>query len=171
VAERDLPYEVPELRYVEVDPERLSRMRYDSSNWWGFETDIASCVRCGRYTYDQTRDHYVDPMFDGLFEEDVLEVVCDDCREQERTDRFRRDIENVIDERLDLSEEDRTSLKKVVELVVTEPDKVLALKDLGNKVRELEKQTGRLWTALAIEGGLLAVLIASVVAIALALAS
>jgi hypothetical protein len=33
VAERDLPYEVPELRYVEVeDQARLASMRVQSSN-------------------------------------------------------------------------------------------------------------------------------------------
>jgi hypothetical protein len=66
---------------------------------------------------------------------------------------------------------DRAALKKVVKLVVTEPDKVLELKDLGNKVRALEKQNNFFRWVLGIEGGLIAVLIASVIALALAVAS
>src|ERR671910_753779 len=47
VAERDLPNEVPELRYVEVeDQARLASMRFESSNWWGVQIPIALCVRC-----------------------------------------------------------------------------------------------------------------------------
>ena len=47
MAERDLPNEVPELRYVEVeDQARLASMRFESSNWWGVQIPIALCVRC-----------------------------------------------------------------------------------------------------------------------------
>jgi hypothetical protein len=51
-------------------------------------------------------------------------------------------------------------LKQVVELVVHEPAKVLELKDLGNKVRDLEKQTDRLWTVYV--GAIIALLVALV---------
>jgi hypothetical protein len=44
------------------------------------------------------------------------------------------------------------------------------VKDLDNRVRELEKQNGRFWTLLQLAYGLLGVLVASVVGIALALA-
>ncbi len=169
MADRDLPYEVPELEYVDVESRWLARLRANIDDWWGDQTSIASCVRCGRYMEDPNRDSAGDPMHQDP--EDDREAVCLDCLEKALIDGFKRDMEGVIDERLDLSDKDRTTLKKVVELVVTEPDKVLELKDLGNQVRELEKQNGRLWLALGIEGGLLAVLLTSVVAIALALAS
>ena len=42
------------------------------------------------------------------------------------------------------------------------------MQDLDNRVRSLEKQTNRLWIAVGIAGGLLAVLIPSVAAMALA---
>jgi hypothetical protein len=169
VAERDLPYKVPELRYVEVDPRQLGRLRSNLNNWWGDQTPIALCVRCElRYTEDPNRDAWGLPMHEDP--EDDLEVVCSDCHEEAFTDILKRGMEEILDERLDFDEEDRAALKKVVELVVTEPEKVLELKDLGNKVRDLEKQNGRLWIALGIEGGLLAVLITSVLAIAIAIA-
>jgi hypothetical protein len=169
VAENDIPYEVPELRYVEVDPERLSRMRGNLSNWWGDQTAIATCVRCGRYTDDPNRDSAGVPMHEDS--EDDHEPVCSDCLERAVTDSLKSGMEEVIDERLDLSDENRATLKKVVEMAVTDPEGFLELKDLGNRVRSLEKQNGRLWVTLGIEGGLVAVLLTSVVAIALALAS
>jgi hypothetical protein len=49
VAERDLPYDIPALRYVEVeDQARLVSMRAQSSNSWGVQIPIASVsgVRC-----------------------------------------------------------------------------------------------------------------------------
>jgi hypothetical protein len=157
VSERDIPYEIPEPEYVEVDTMRVSRMRSNLNNWWGNQTPIAVCVRCGlRYTEDPNRDPAGEPMHEDP--EDDLEVVCNDCLERAFTDSLKKGIEEVIDERLDLSENDRTSLKKVVELVVTEPEKVLELKDLGNKVRELEKQTNLLWMVYV--SAILALLIA-----------
>jgi hypothetical protein len=159
VSERDIPYEIPEPEYVEVDTMRVSRMRSNLNNWWGDQIPIAICVRCKRrYTEDPNRDSVGEPMHEDP--EDDLEVVCNDCLERAFTDSLKRGIEEVIDERLDLSEKDRTSLKKVVELVVTEPEKVLELKDLGNKVRELEKQTNLLWMVYV--GAILVLLIALV---------
>jgi hypothetical protein len=55
VAERDIPYEIPKPEYVEVDTTRLSRMRSNLNNWWGDQTPVATCVRCGRYTDDPNR--------------------------------------------------------------------------------------------------------------------
>jgi hypothetical protein len=80
VAERDLPYQVPELRYVEVeDQARLASMRVQSSNWWGVQIPIALCVRCEmRYTEDPNKDAYGIPIHD--YPEDDLEVVCRDCQ-------------------------------------------------------------------------------------------
>jgi hypothetical protein len=140
-------------------------MRYDTSNWWGDQTPIAVCIRCGRYMRDPNRDSAGDPKPEDP--DDDRELVCLDCLEEAIVDNLKRVMEEVIDERLDLGEEDRASLKKVVELVVTEPQKVLELKDLGNKVRALEEWNGFLWRVLVFEGALLGVLLAAVVAIAL----
>jgi hypothetical protein len=99
IAERDLPYEVPELRYVEVDTMRVSRMRSNLNNWWGDQIPIAICVRCKRrYTEDPNRDSVGEPMHEDP--EDDLEVVCNDCLERAFTDSLKRGIEEVIDERL-----------------------------------------------------------------------
>src|SRR5215212_5968886 len=58
VPERALPYEVLELRYVEVeDQARLASMRFESSNWWGVQIPIALCIRCEmRYTEDPNKE-------------------------------------------------------------------------------------------------------------------
>jgi hypothetical protein len=171
VAERDLPYEVPELRYVEVeDQARLASMRFESSNWWGVQIPIALCVRCERrYTEDPNKDAWGIPMHEDP--EDDLEVVCKDCRSAALSEALEEEMLLVLEEKLGLAELHRDALKSFIETIFTDPQKILQVKDLDNRVRELEKQNGRLWAALGIEGGLLAALLAAVVAIALALAS
>jgi hypothetical protein len=37
VADRDIPYEIPEPEYVEVDTMRVSRMRSDLNNGWAYQ--------------------------------------------------------------------------------------------------------------------------------------
>jgi hypothetical protein len=94
VSERDIPYEIPEPEYVEVDTMRVSRMRSNLNNWWGDQIPIAICVRCKRrYTEDPNRDSVGEPMHEDP--EDDLEVVCNDCLEQAFTDSLKRDIEEV----------------------------------------------------------------------------
>jgi hypothetical protein len=171
VAERDLPYQVPELRYVEVeDQARLASMRVQSSNWWGVQIPIALCVRCEmRYTEDPNKDAYGIPIHD--YPEDDLEVVCRDCQSAALSETLEEEMLRVLESKLGLAERDRDALRSFIETVFTDPKKILQVKDLDNRVRELEKHNGRLWAALGIEGGLLAALLAAVVAIALALAS
>jgi hypothetical protein len=156
VAERVFPFRVPELEYVAVESWWLARLRANWDDRWGDQTPIALCVRCGRrYAEDLNKDAFGEPM-PQEDPEDVYEDVCCDCLERE----FTETLKEIIDERVDLSDRDRASLKQVVELVVHEPDKVLELKDLGNKVRDLEKQTDRLWTVYV--GAIIALLVALV---------
>jgi hypothetical protein len=60
----------------------------------------------------------------------------------------------VLEDKLGLAELQRDALKSFIETVFTDPQKILQVQDLDNRVRSLEKQTNRLWIA----GGLLAVL-------------
>ena len=165
MAERGFPYKVPELEYVAVESWWLDRLRANWDDRWGDQTPIANCVRCGRYTEDLNKDAFGEPMHQDP--EDDYENVCSDCLLRD----FTESLNEIIDERVDMGSGDRAALKKVVELVVHEPEKVLELKDLGNTVRELEKQNSFFRWVLGIEGGMIAVLIASVVALALVLAS
>jgi hypothetical protein len=154
VAERDLPYDVPELRYVEVENQRrLADMRVQSSNWWGTQIPIALCVRCEQRDPEEDR-----------------EIVCKECLFAGLNEALEGEMLRVLESKLGLAERDRDALRSFIETVFTDPKKILQVKDLDNRVRELEKQNGRLWTALGIEGGLLAVLIAAFIGIALALA-
>jgi hypothetical protein len=122
-----------------------------------------------RYTEDPNKDAYGISIHD--YPEDDREIVCDDCRSAALSEALEEEMLRVLESKLGLAERDRDALRSFIETIFTDPKKILQVKDLDNRVRELEKHNGRLWTALAIEGGLLAVLIASVVAIALALAS
>jgi hypothetical protein len=157
VAERDLPYEVPELRYVEVETRRLAEMRVNSSNWWGVQIPIALCVRCERrYTEDPNKDAYGLAMNEDP--EDDLEIVCDDCRKAAFGDALREDVVEILDETLGLGEVDRKAIRAFIETIFTDPQKILQVQDLHNRVRELEKQTNNLW--MAFMGAILALLIA-----------
>ena len=101
--------------------------------------------------------------------EDDLEVVCDDCQSAALSEALQEEMLFVLEEKLGLAEVHRDALKSFIETIFTDPQKILRVQDLDNRVRELEKQTNRLWIAMGIAGGLLAVLITSVVAMALAL--
>jgi type IV secretory pathway component VirB8 len=74
----------------------------------------------------------------------------------------------VLEDKLGLAELHRDALDSFIETIFTDPQKILQVQDLDNRVRNLEKQTNRLWIAVGIAGGLLAVLITSVAAMALA---
>jgi hypothetical protein len=102
--------------------------------------------------------------------EDDLEVVCKDCRSAVLSEALEGEMLRVLESKLGLAERDRDALKALIETIFTDPKKILQVKDLDNRVRELEKQNGRFWTLLQLAYGLLGVLVASVVGIALALA-
>jgi hypothetical protein len=76
----------------------------------------------------------------------------------------------VLESKLGLAEWDRDALRSFIETVFTDLKKILQVQDLDNRMRELEKQNGRSWTAVQLAYGLLAVLITAVLAIAVALA-
>lgn len=169
MAERDLPYRVPELEYVAVESRSLARMRANWDDWWGDQTPIANCVRCGRYTEDPNRDAVGEPMHQDP--EDDLEPRCEDCAKEAFGEALEKDLLDFLERRLGLEERHRDALRSFIETIFTDPQKILQVKDLDYRVRELEKQNGLFRWVLGIEGGLIAVLIASVIALALALAS
>lgn len=136
------------------------------------QTPVALCVRCGGLAEDPTRDIYGLILLEHHFDsEEDKEPVGERCRDEEWDRALEEVVVQLLERKLGLSERDRDALRSFVETVFTDPRKILQVKDLDNRVRDLENQTGRLWVALGIAAGLVAVLIASVVAIALALAS
>lgn len=76
MAERDLPYKIPEIEYVVVDQRSLAGLRENLDDWWGDQIPIALCVRCERrYTEDPNRDAVGKPMHQDP--EDNLEPRCE----------------------------------------------------------------------------------------------
>ena len=170
MAERDLPYKIPEIEYVVVDQRSLAGLRENLDDWWGDQIPIALCVRCERrYTEDPNRDAVGKPMHQDP--EDNLEPRCEDCATEAFGEAFEKDLLDFFEYKLGLTEKHRDALKSFIETIFTDPQKILQVKDLDYRVRELEKQNGFFRWVLGIEGGLIAVLIASVVALALELAS
>lgn len=131
-----------------------------------YQTSVTPCVRCGRYTEDPKRDSWGLPLHEDP--EDDLEVVCDDCHSAALSEALGEKMLLVLEDKLGLAGLHRDALESFIETIFTDPQKILQVQDLDNRVRSLEKQTNRLWIAVGIAGGLLAVLITSVAAMALA---
>ena len=96
--------------------------------------------------------------------------MCRDCHSAALSEALEEEMLLVLESKLGLAERDRDALRSFIETVFTDPKKILQVQDLDNRVRELEKQNGRFWTAVQLAYGLLAVLITAVLAIAVALA-
>jgi hypothetical protein len=114
------------------------------------------------------KDAYGIPIHDDP--EDDLEIVCRECQSAALSAALEGEMLRVLESKLGLAERDRDALRSFIETVFTDPKKILQVQDLDNRVRELEKQNERYWTLLQIAYGLLAVLIAAFIGIALALA-
>lgn len=139
VAERYLPYEVPELRYVEVeDQARLASMRAQSSNSWGVQIPIALCVRCEmRYTEDPNKDAYGIPIHDDP--EDELEVVCKHCISKGVADALEQDILALLEEKIGLTEENKKTLQALMG-IIENPDRIMMVARVHDRVDELERR-------------------------------
>jgi hypothetical protein len=138
VAERDLPYEVPELRYVEVDPRQLGRLRSNLNNWWGDQIPIALCVRCERrYTEDPNKDAWGLPMHEDP--EDDLEVVCKYCLSKGVADALEQDILALLEEKIGLTEENKKTLQALMG-IIENPDRVMMVARVHDRVDELERR-------------------------------
>jgi hypothetical protein len=156
VTERDLPFRVPELEYVEVESWWLDQVRANLDDWWGDQTPIAACVRCGRYTEDLNRDAVGEPMHQDP--EDEHEAVCEDCLRKGLGEALEADFLFLIESKLGLEERHRDALRSFIETIFTDPQKILQVKDLDNRVRHLESQTKLLWTVYV--GAILVLLVA-----------
>jgi DNA-directed RNA polymerase subunit RPC12/RpoP len=138
VAERDLPYEVPELRYVEVDPRQLGRLRSNLNNWWGDQIPIALCVRCERrYTEDPNKDAWGLPIHEDP--EDDLEVVCKYCLSKGVADALEQDILALLEEKIGLTEENKKTLQALMG-IIENPDRVMMVARVHDRVDELERR-------------------------------
>jgi len=139
VAERDLPYEVPKLRYVEVeDQARLTSMRAQSSNSWGVQIPIALCARCEmHYTEDPNKDAYGIPIHD--YPEDDLEVVCKYCLSKGAADALEQDILALLEEKIGLTEENKKTLQALMG-IIENPDRVMMVARVHDRVDELERR-------------------------------
>jgi hypothetical protein len=113
VAERVLPYEVPELGYAAVESRSLDRMRANWEDWWGDQTPLANCVRCGRYTEDLNRDSAGDPMHQDP--EDDREPRCEDCAKEAFGEALEKDLLDFLEDKPGVAERYRDALKSFIE--------------------------------------------------------
>lgn len=171
------------LEYVEPDQGKLKVLSNDLKNpfmpdldndlkLFPEHTPVAPCVRCGAVAEDPIRrlDHERIVGSD-LWPEEEKQAVCFGCQEKEEREQQETEVLELLESKLGLAERHRDALRSFIETVFTDPQKILRVQDLDNRVGELEKQNGRLWVALGITAGLVAISIAGVVGIALALAS
>ncbi len=161
MAERDIHYGGQPLEYVAVDLEKVRRTLGSMSNYWGTQTPLATCVRCGRYMDDPNRDPAGEPMHEHP--EDDVEAVCMPCLEAALDEALRAGMVETIEATLGLGETDRQAIKAFIETIFTDPRKILRVQDLDNRVRHLEEQNKLLWTVLI--GAIIVMLIALLAAL------
>jgi hypothetical protein len=150
--ERDPLSNLPQLRMQVID--ELQRIR-DSVGRIGDEwvmglrhttlradqTPIAPCVRCGNIADDPTRDAFEFPLADHDFaSEEEKHPVCFSCREEEARQVAEAEILALLDKRLGLNEESRSALETLLDIAVHNPDKVLRLERLHDRVDGLERR-------------------------------
>lgn len=133
---------------------------------------IAACVDCGRWAEDPTRDVFDNPMPDHEFSNEAQkQALCVECLNEKLEELAEEETVRLLESKLGLSEQDRQVLRSFTEAIFTDPEKILKVEKTENRVTSLEKTVGYLWVALGITGGLIGVLLAAVIGIALALAS
>lgn len=93
------------------------------------------------------------------FREDML-PVCYSCIDAAEN----AEVVSVLESKLGLGERDRDALRSFIETVFTDPQKILQVKDLDNRVRSLERQNNIMW-------GIVGVLVAAVIALTALLVS
>lgn len=80
-------------------------------------------------------------------QEDDLEVVCDDRQSATLSEALEEEMLLVLENKLGLAELHRDALKSFIETIFTDPQKILQVQYVHNRVLSLEKQTNRLWIA------------------------
>lgn len=155
----------PKLEYIPIE-NRVSL--YFDGETWGEVSYIVPCIRCGRFTDDETRDVYGGMMPDHLISEEDRNPVCQECSLKDIQEAFESDTLALIEEKLGLSEKDRGALKSFIETVFTDPKKILKVQELDNRVEGLERQKTFLLTAVGVSIAFNAICISVVVAIAIA---
>jgi hypothetical protein len=153
--EVELPQRVREVRLEFIHPEVSAPLSLeegfnagqdDSGRWVMERTPIAHCVNCGRWVDDPTRTVFDSMMPDHLFDSEVSkEPVCSECQAEDLGRALEEDILLLLERKLGLAERHRDALKLFIETIFTDPQKILQMQDLNNRVRELEKQTNLLW--------------------------
>jgi hypothetical protein len=88
-------------------------------------------------------------MPEHLFDsEEKKEAVCRDCLGEQLGEALEEDLLNLLEDRLGLAERHRDALKSFIETIFTDPQKILQLQDLDNRVRSLQTQVNVLWAAV-----------------------
>jgi len=160
------------LEYIEPDQARLQVLHDDLKNSFMPELDnnlklfaehtpVAPCVRCGAFAEDPLRklDHewYISA---HMFSEEDKHAICFGCQEKEEREQQETEILELLESKLGLAEKHRDALRSFIETVFTDPQKILKVQDLDNRVRSLETQNNVMW-------GIVGVLVAAVIALAI----
>ncbi len=150
----------PKFEYIPVNKQGLSKSMWDH---WGELIPIALCSDCRRrMARDPTRNLDGTPLPEDafLFEEEK-QPVCDPCIHAAEE----ADVLDLLERKLGLGERDRDALRSFIETIFTDPQKILQVRDLDNRVRNLEKQANVLWIVLGVIVALLAIVATMAVAL------
>ncbi len=159
--------EVRGFEYLDIDLQGVNQATGErSANYFGLLTPVEPCARCGRPVEDLTRTDQGQQVEENVLDHDTFghEPLCDSCIADDREAEFEEEVIELLEGKLGLAEKHRDALRSFIETLFTDPQKILQVKDLDNRVNSLERQNNIMW-------GIVGVLVAAVIALATLLVS
>jgi hypothetical protein len=149
------------------EPEKIGSFEYIAT---GTLTPVALCANCERrYALDPTR-HLLDgePIANHFFEsEEARKPVCDECRSEAFGEALQETMMEVLEEKLGLAEKDRDALRTFIQTIFTDPEKILKLERVNNRLESLEREVSTWkWVSGITAGVAISALILAVTALA-----
>jgi hypothetical protein len=124
-----------EFKFVEIDQSSIPTDWEPGAN----SVLLTRCRRCGRFTEDMTVDIYGGPMPDHMLSEDDRNPLCQHCMKEDLGRALEDDTLATLERKLGLAERHRDALRAFIEMIFTDPEKILKLERLSNRVSGLEK--------------------------------
>jgi hypothetical protein len=154
---------VPELEYIELESRPGDLLES--------QTPIILCSQCGEsYAEDETRDSQGRKRSEeSLSADPPSPPKCWGCVLDGLSEDYRADMLAMLEEKLGLAEKHRDALKLFIETTFTDPEKILKLERINNRVESLEREVSTWkWVSGITAGIAISALILAVTALAAA---
>jgi hypothetical protein len=115
-------------------------------------TPIVPCANnCGRWAVDLRRDDFGNPIPEHTYHNvggSAVRSICEWCEAERGEQELEEDVLELLERKLGLAERHRDALRSFIETIFTDPQKILQVQDLDNRVRSLQTQVNVLWGAV-----------------------